>query len=89
MTLKPHTVFENDGVDLRVIDCACKNKECKIGLSFDSVTVDVSEVPVLRLHDKYGNEHFMQLSKESTEKLMNELSTLYPQPTPQTITDEN
>lgn len=65
---KTHVVFESF-IDNRTIVCGCGNKECKIGLSFDS------EPDIMRLTDKYGNEHGMHLNRENIKELIKHLKS--------------
>lgn len=73
MTLKPHTVFENDGIDLRVIKCICDNPQCKIGISFDTDNSIVPHQLLFRMHDKYGNEHHLKMNQETIKELIEQL----------------
>lgn len=65
--LKQHIVYENNGIDLRLIKCGCKTPECKVGISFES------HPHTMRLHDKYGNEHNMTLSMDNVTQLIDYL----------------
>lgn len=69
---KTHVVYESD-IDVRTVICACGNKKCKIGVSFDS------KPNVMRLHDKYGNEHVMHLSIKNIKELISEIKGYIPQ----------
>lgn len=64
--LKSHIIYE-DIVDCRSIKCSCGNPDCRIGVSFDS------DPNIMRLQDKYGNEHMMHLSKENAKQLIQAL----------------
>ena len=67
--LKPHIVYE-DHLDMRSIKCACGKENCKIGLSFDS------DPDIMRLTDKFGNEHAMHLNKINVTQLIKDLKLI-------------
>lgn len=63
---KTYTIYQGH-VNLRQIKCSCNDPKCQIGISFDS------NPDVLRFHDKYCNEHSMELSRENIKYLIQEL----------------
>lgn len=65
--MKSHIIYE-DNIDLRHVKCSCGKPECKIGVSFDS------EPDVMRLHDKFGNEHSMRLDKKNVKQIIARLN---------------
>ena len=58
-----------ESLDLRMIDCACGNESCKIGLSFDTS----GESELMKLIHKHGNENVMHLSIESIDEIIGSL----------------
>lgn len=56
-----------EGVDIRHIKCGCNDPACRIGLSFDT------NPAIMRLHDKYGNEHGFQLTKNTINEIIDYL----------------
>lgn len=64
--LKPHIVYEDD-IDCRHVKCSCGESGCRIGVSFDS------EPDVMRLTDKFGNQHCMHLDKKTARLLIRHL----------------
>ena len=66
--LKSHIIYE-DHIDLRTIKCSCDSPDCKIGISFDS------DPEIMRLTDKYGNEHTMYLNKKNAKQLIEYLKS--------------
>lgn len=71
--LKSHIVYE-DNMDMRTIKCSCGDPDCKIGISFDD------HPSIMRLTDKYGNEHAMHLDNKNVKKLISDLKS-YIKPT--------
>ena len=67
-TLEPHTVYVSH-IDNRMVKCSCGEKECKIGLNFDGG--DGKEI--MRLTDRFGNEHTMYLSESNINDTLQRL----------------
>ncbi len=65
--LTAHTIYESD-IDNRDVLCGCNDEHCKIGISFDS------EPDIMRLTDKFGNEHAMRLNKQIAKQLIERLT---------------
>lgn len=66
--LKSHTIYECI-IDCRTIKCSCGKDNCRIGVSFDS------DKNMMRLQDKYGNEHTMHLNKKNAKQLIESLKS--------------
>jgi hypothetical protein len=67
-TLEKHTVYVSH-IDNRMVKCSCGEEKCKIGLNFDGG--DGKEV--MRLTDKFGNEHTMCLSEQNINDTLERL----------------